>query len=105
MRNDLGSDLQLAPKKARVALGDAGAAVEDFRGDAAVRCVLAGLTQQDAVAGTRGQAVGEDGAGGATADDDVVKLCGHGWATSVRVASVVHDLRRCRNAWHCARVT
>jgi hypothetical protein len=60
VRNDLGRDAQPAPQKARVARGDAGAAVENRLRHAAIRRVLAGFAQQDTIAAAGGQSVGQD---------------------------------------------
>ena len=76
MGDDLGGDFQLGPVEARVEIGGAGIAIQDLRRHLSVRRVLAGLADQYFVGAASRQAVGEDGAGGPAADDDVV--VGHG---------------------------
>jgi hypothetical protein len=72
--DDPRADLQPGPVEARVEVGGAGVGVLDLLRHLARRRVLAGLQQQHAVAGAGREPVGEHGAGGAAADDDVAVL-------------------------------
>jgi len=72
VRDDFGVDLELGPVKARVEIGRAGVAVENFRRHLAVRRVLAGFAQQDLVAAFGGDPVRHDRPSRPAADDDVI---------------------------------
>ena len=72
VRDHFGVDLELGPVKARVEIGRAGVAVENFRRHLAVRRVLAGFAQQDLVAAFGGEPVRHDRPSRPAADDDVI---------------------------------
>ncbi len=81
VRDDLGGDLQRRPGVGRIQIRGAGIGIEDRRRHLAMRRVLPRLQQQHLVGRARRQPVGQHGAGGTAADDDVVVL--HGQCVSV----------------------
>ncbi len=70
--DDLGRDLEFGPVEARVEIGHARIAIQNFRRLVAGRCVLSRLAEQDLVGTCGGEPMGQHRSRRAAANDDEV---------------------------------